>query len=110
MATDIKTKVLTFDFDQIEEVVEQLFDESGETQNAIITYEDGTITLTTVRIRDCDIQVYRSKETKEVYEQMDAKYIEILEDRTTGSDFWDMWNAIIDSLEAYKIVDDVFNP
>lgn len=104
------TKEITFTFDDIEELTEELFDESGEEQSARVTYEDGTITLIKARLRDVDVQVYRVKDTPELYEAIDAEYLNVLENMTTGSDFWDRWHAVTHVLENHKIVDEVLNP
>ena len=108
--TAITTREKVFSFDQVEEIVEQLFDEAAEEKNARVTYENEYLTLTVCRIKDCEVQVFRIKENPELYAQMDAKYLDILENESSGSDFWDMWNTIINVLESHRIVDEVFNP
>jgi len=56
-----------------------------------------------------EVQVYRVEETDELYEKLDALYVQQL-DNTSGSDFWDMWSAVLTVLEPHKIVDEVLNP
>ncbi len=104
------TKEKIFTFDTVREQAEALFDESGETDAASATYANGMITLTTCRIRDCDVKVYHLKESDEIYAKMDEAYLQILENITSGSDFWDMWNAIINTIIDFLIVDEVYNP
>ena len=104
------TKEKIFTFDELQEVVEQYYDESEETANASVSFEDGIITLTTCKFKDCEVKVYRVKESEELYRKMDEDYLLLLEDASSGSDFWDKWNSIIYSLNDYRIVDDVFNP
>lgn len=99
-----------FSFDTIEELCDALFDESGEEKNAAVSYDDGTIRLTVVRIRDVDVQVYQVKDSPELYAAMDENYLAILENITSGSDFYDQWTALLNVLEPYKIVDEVLNP
>ena len=103
-------KELTFSFETIEELCDMLFDESGETRAARVTYENGEIILIAARLRDVDVQVYKVKDSPELYEKMDDKYVEVLENMTSGSDFYDKWHALIETLEQYKLVDEVLNP
>ncbi len=107
---NVKSKVEVFTFDSLEEIVEGYFDETEERENAAITFDNGTITLTTVKFKDVEVAVYQVKESQEIYDKMDELYMQILENQSTGSDFWDMWSAIIQTLEPYKIVDEVMLP
>lgn len=104
------TREKIFTFDELEEVVEQYYDESEETANAVISFNEGIIVLTTCKFKDCEVKVYRVKESPELYAKMDEDYLLLLEDGTSGSDFWDKWNAIIYTLQDFCIVDDVLNP
>lgn len=104
------TKEKIFTFDTLQEQAEAYFDESGETSAASATYEGGVITFTTCRIKDCAVKVYRFQESDEIYNKMDEAYIQVLENHTSGSDFWDMWHAIINTIVDFQIVDEVYNP
>lgn len=104
------TKEGIFSFEVIEEFVDRLFEESGEKQNAEITFIDGVITLTVCEFKECSIEVFRTKETNELYNRMDAYYLGLVDGSSTGDDFWDNWNAIKEGFQDYKIVDTVLNP
>lgn len=108
MATITKEKI--FSFETLQEQAEAYFDESGESAGASATFENGYVTFTTCRIRECEVKVYRFQENDELYAKMDEAYIQILENLTSGSDFWDMWNAIINTIVDFVIVDEVYNP
>ena len=103
------TKEAIFTFDFLEEIVSEYFDESEEEANASITFENGMLTFTVCRFRNCEITVYHVKETPELYAELDAKYLD-LADESQESDFWVMWTAILDVFNPYKITDEIFNP
>lgn len=104
------TKDEVFSFDVLEEHVEGYFEETEERENASVTYENNILTLTVVKFQDFEVTVYRAPESKELYTAMDDKYLEILKEKSTGNDFWDMWAAMLAVLEPYKIVDEIMNP
>lgn len=101
----------TFAFEDIEDMVEALFDESEETMNATITYSrDRTIRLTVVKFKNTHVRVYEMKESDALYHEIDQNYNAIIEYGNSGSDYWDRWNAMLHSVDSYKVVDEVFNP
>ena len=106
----IKQKDEVFTFDSLEELVEGYFEETEERESAAITFDNEIITLTTIKFKDCEVTVYRVKESQEIYTSMDEQYLTLLENMSTGSDFWDMWAEVIATLQPYKIVDEVMLP
>lgn len=101
----------TFTFDAIEELVDLYSEESEDLGNAALTFIDGILTLTTIEFKDSVVIVYRTTETPELYQQMEEKYLKIIDgDDSSGSDFWDKWTAFIETLTPHKIVDETLNP
>ena len=104
------TQIDTFSFETIEELTQQYFEENECAGNAIITYDNGFLTLVVVEYKTCDIQVFHVKEDETLYAKMDKTYVNIVENMSTGSDFWDKWDAMLEIFEPFKIVDNTFNP
>lgn len=104
------TKAEIFDFDELEALVEQYHDHSGEKANASLRYGAGRLLLLVGTFRDFNVQVFQVAETPELYQKMEAKYIEILENRSSGDDFSDKWDAVMEVMTDYKIIDESLNP
>jgi hypothetical protein len=102
-------KIRTFNFDELEELVGEYYEESEGAHDANITFAGGFVTLTIFSYSDNGIEVYRFKEDISIYAKMDDLYTKILEVNSSGSDFHDKWYAMLEALpENSKIIDIIF--
>lgn len=105
------TREKIFDLDMLYELSERYELESVESGDARITVSDsGLFTLTIFDVPETSVTVYHTtvKQLDLLYVAMDEKYIDVLENSTSGSDFWDQWHSVIELLEPYKIAEESF--
>ena len=112
-AADIKKapKQNLFDFDVLEELCSDYFQEQEEEANAALNFTGKKLILTVCKFKEAEIQVYCVDESPALYEKMERTYLDMLDkDNSSGSDFWDMWNSFIETITEFKLVDEVLNP
>lgn len=98
-----------FDYETLEELTDIYCDENNGKIFAKLNLIDDCISLTIFNVEDVHITVYYAENTQALYKTIDAKYVEIIDTMTSGNDFWDKWNAVIETFETCKIVDDRFD-
>lgn len=110
MSTEQKT-ALTFDFEEIESLVGELYDESRGQEDARLTItKDGCLVLVCIEKPTTSVKVYYAKADRSLYEKMDAYYVEILDkDTATGNDFWDKWYCVTEALKDNLLTEDSFS-
>jgi hypothetical protein len=99
-----------FDLVKIEELCDQIQDESDYSLDARVTYGNGNITLVVYDKQNTGIDVYHTEASDAFFKLVDAKYIDVLENDTCGSDFWDSWYSLLEVLTPFKIAEDIFTP
>jgi len=105
-------KACEFDLETLEELAEMYGEENSYDSEARVRLIDGNIVLTVVDREDRPenrLIVYYVENTPGLFQDMDKKYVEaLLNSESSGNDFWDKWNAVLETLSPCKIVDDTF--
>lgn len=113
-----------FGYDDIEELISLYKDEMGSSYGGICNYaaeydpereakrmrgepvEDKVFITLMILKAASEVKIYRVPVSDEIFCQIDAKYASILEESSSGNDFWDRWNAMLSVFEPWCIVND----
>lgn len=105
-------KSIDFDYEALLELVDQYYEENEYRNEARLRLVDTNLVLTLLDREDSPdlgVIVYYAENTPELFAEIDRKYAEkLLNDESSGNDFWDRWNSVLETFEPCKIVDDTF--
>ena len=104
-----------FDSESLAALAEDFYAENGDCGEAKLrSFNSKMLNLTIfehdILGKEVTFSVYIFNDSDEVYRAMDQKYRDILRNNSSGSEFWDQWNAVKAVLELkHLIVQETFS-